>query len=161
MGFFSSVAKAVGLGGGGGSMGSILGGGIDLVGSVYQNYEARKAADTQMDFQRFMSNTAYRRQMMDMRRAGLNPILAAGGPGASTPSGATYNPVNTATAAQAAYYERKMIEATVDKTKQETETGKSVQVATDTQAQMNAEQARYLHELKLNARAERQNKRSP
>lgn len=39
------------------------------------------------DFQQAMSNTAFQRSRADMEKAGINPILAAGGSGASTPSG--------------------------------------------------------------------------
>lgn len=45
-------------------------------------------AQKQMDFQREMSNTAHQREMADLVKAGLNPILTAtGGQGASSPAG--------------------------------------------------------------------------
>lgn len=58
--------------------------GGSLVSSALGMREARK----NRSFQKAMSNSAHQREVEDLRAAGLNPILSAGGKGASTPGGA-------------------------------------------------------------------------
>ncbi len=56
-------------------------------GTQMANQAAAERARDMMRFQERMSSTAHQREVADLRAAGLNPILSAGG-GASSPGGA-------------------------------------------------------------------------
>jgi hypothetical protein len=81
-------------------MGSILGGlisgGATYAGTSAQNEANKEMAQAQMNFQERMSSTAYQRSVADMKKAGINPMLAYQQGGASSPGGATAQMQNVA-----------------------------------------------------------------
>lgn len=105
------------------AFGQIVG---DLAESGINYQAARVSQKRQMSFQERMANTAHQREVADLRAAGLNPILSAGGAGAPSPSGAPLNfqskignIVNNALMAKRAYNEVKASEYAADLTYQQ------------------------------------------
>ena len=82
----------------GAALGGAVSGLFGYKGAKEQNVSSAQQAQKQMDYQERMSNTAVQRRMADLKKAGINPILA-GSKEASTPAGAMAPQFNKAQAA--------------------------------------------------------------
>lgn len=102
MGFFTDSIPIIG---------PAIGGLLGMASAQDTNRQNQQMAERQMQFQSQMSGTAHQREVQDLQAAGLNPILSAGGQGASAPTGATAQMNNPIEAAFTSAMSAKQIQA--------------------------------------------------
>ena len=94
---------------------SVLGAGIDALAGRRDNMFNKKEADRARDWTKDMANSEMQRRVIDLKLAGLNPMLAITEGGASSPSGAQANAGASGTNFAGAFSAAQMIRMAKDK----------------------------------------------
>lgn len=144
MGFGSFVKKAVDSVTGGdilGFGGSLISGGLSYAGQNSANAASLASTREQMEFQKEMRATQYQTAVDDLKKAGLNPMLAYQNGGAGNLSGASYTAQNAAGQGISSANETKMAMNALMKGREEIKLLEDQQRTQQSQTQLNRDLA--------------------
>jgi hypothetical protein len=103
----------------------LIAGGFSFAGGERANSANAAIARANNAWATEMSNTAYQRQTADMKAAGLNPMLAFGANGASTPSPSQYSASDTVSPAVSSVQAARRLSADLELTENMAKTERS------------------------------------
>ena len=130
---------------------SIISGAANIFGAKSANKEAARSTAKQIAFQRESAQKGYQWATADMKKAGINPMLAYQQGGSSALSGASYRPENVMSGAVSSALQARMqdqelenLKANMRKTNQDTNTGKAMEAAATADAALKVNSARQM-----------------
>jgi hypothetical protein len=151
------AGDAAGIASGGipwGSIASAAAGGLNYLGQKDANSTNMQLAQNQMDFQREMSNTSYQRGVEDMKKAGLNPMLAYSKGGATTPGGASTTVQNKFSGAVQAAQAQQLQNESIKQIQSQTMLNNSTAAKTQADTLLSQQELRNRSQGEINMKAE-------
>jgi hypothetical protein len=132
-------------------------GGPALGAQVYGQQQANatniQLAKENREWQERMSNTAHQREVADLRKAGLNPILSVNRTGATTPPGSMAQVENTAKDVSAQAIARKQMQSNLKLQSAQAGQAKALEGKAKQDVALSKDQQKQIAELMLQARA--------
>jgi len=139
-----------------GSIATAAAGGLNFLGQKDANATNMQLAQNQMDFQREMSNTSYQRAVADMKKAGLNPMLAYSQGGASSPGGASTTVQNKFSGAVQAAQQMQLQNETIKQIQSQTQVNNATAAKTQADTLLSAQELKNRTQSELNLKEDMQ-----